>query len=130
MAVERNITNRDITYRSGYKYQLVKDYRIKISIKPSHPVHCEEFIALDTDGSLTVCEGYAWDGATALYDTRRNKRASLVHDALYQLLRKEKLPMEERDIMTGSVHLCTRWSVAICSSCILSCFEAIWATSS
>ncbi len=101
MAVETNITNRDITYRSGYKYQIVKEYRIKISIKPSHHIRCEEFIALDTDGLLIICEGYAWDGATALYDTRRNKRASLVHDALYQLLRKEKLPMEERDNATG-----------------------------
>ncbi len=91
------MTDRDIVYRSGYKYQLVEEYHIEIPIKPDHHVSCENFIELSTDGLLTVCEGYAWDGATSIIDTKRNLRASLVHDALYQLLRKEKLPPAERD---------------------------------
>ncbi len=80
-----------IRYRSDYKYQLAEEYKISISIKPKSDIETE-FIDLDTDGNLAVKNGYAWDGPSGpVKDTDENLRASLVHDALYQLMRNDKL---------------------------------------
>lgn len=85
------MTDKYIKYRSGYKYQLAKDYHIKISIKPKDNIDTQ-FIALDTKGNLIVKSGYAWDGPSGpVIDTDYNLRASLVHDALYQLMRQRKI---------------------------------------
>ena len=49
-------------------------------------------------GVLTIKRNYAWDGASGpVFDTRRIMRGSLVHDALYQLMREEHLPQKVRD---------------------------------
>ncbi len=80
-----------ILYRSGYKYQLASNYSISSGIRPKKNVDMK-FIKLDTQGNLRILEGYAWDGPSGpVADTKENMRASLVHDALYQLMRKRKL---------------------------------------
>ncbi len=84
-----------IEYRSGYKYQLAEDYHIKTSIKPKTNIDTQ-FIALDKQGNLVVKSGYAWDGTSGpVIDTDNNLRASLIHDALYQLMRKRKISAKE-----------------------------------
>lgn len=76
-----------IYYKAGYKYQLDADYKIKTLIKPTSDIE-ERFIKLNTKGYLTILTGYAWDGPSGpVPDTKYNMRASLIHDALYQLLR-------------------------------------------
>lgn len=78
-----------ICYRKlrSYKYQTKKDYIITIGIKPPETID-EKFIILTTDGELTIKEHYAWDGPSGpTIDTKNFMRGSLVHDALYQLLR-------------------------------------------
>lgn len=80
-----------ILYRSGYKYQLEADYVVKTPIKPKQDIDTR-FIALTKEGVLTVKSGYAWDGTSGpVIDTDENLRASLVHDAFYQLMRRRKL---------------------------------------
>ena len=80
-----------IRYRSDYKYQLASAYRIKIKIRPKVDI-TGDFINLDTQGNLTVKKAYAWDGPSGpVKDTPKNLRASLVHDALYQLMRNDEL---------------------------------------
>lgn len=80
-----------IRYRSGYKYQLATSYSMPITIKPKKDITIE-FIELDTKGTLTIKAGYAWDGPSGpVVDTKENMRASLVHDALYQLMRLKKV---------------------------------------
>ena len=80
-----------IRYRGDYKYQLADGYEINISIKPKTDSKTE-FIDLDKNGNLKVKKGYAWDGPSGpVIDTKENLRASLVHDALYQLMRHRKL---------------------------------------
>ena len=80
-----------IRYRSDYKYQLASGYKIVISIKPKEAI-TTEFIDLDTEGNLLVKNGYAWDGPSGpVKDTPENLRASLIHDALYQLMRNKQL---------------------------------------
>jgi hypothetical protein len=76
-----------ITYKSGYKYQLKEGYSISINIKPGEIIQTE-YICLSTGGDLFISRGYAWDGPSGpTIDTKSFMRGSLVHDALYQLIR-------------------------------------------
>lgn len=80
-----------IEYRTGYKYQLASDYAIKTTIKPAKVVD-DDFIKMPRDGWLTIVKGYAWGGPSGpVVDRPENMRASLVHDALYQLMRHRRL---------------------------------------
>jgi len=80
-----------ITYNGGYKYQLKETYSILIDIVPSSSIDTE-YIGLDVNGNLRISKGYAWDGPSGpTIDTLTFMRGSLVHDALYQLMREEKL---------------------------------------
>ena len=78
-------------YRKGYKYQLESDFNIQTSIKPPSEIETE-FLQLSEDGMLYIVQGYAWDGPSGpVIDRSYNMRASLVHDALYQLMRLKLL---------------------------------------
>ncbi|HZW87094.1 MAG TPA: hypothetical protein VFF41_06515 [Gallionella sp.] len=80
-----------IVYNGGYKYQLGVTYTVAIDIQPPVPIDTE-FIKLDSAGRLTIVEGYAWDGPSGpTIDTLTFMRGSLVHDALYQLMREGHL---------------------------------------
>jgi len=80
-----------IKYRAEYKYQLANAYKQRIPIRPKLNIETE-FIDLDVEGNLFVKNGYAWDGPSGpVIDTEENMRASLVHDALYQLMRNKEL---------------------------------------
>ncbi len=88
-----------ITYRNltSYKYQLMEDYTIQIEILPKEDI-TTLYIDLNTDGLLTIKKNYAWDGPSGpTVDTNDFMRGSLVHDALYQLMRGEYLDISERD---------------------------------
>ena len=78
-----------------YKYQLVQAYEIDVDIKEHDVDH--EFMRLNPDGTLIIRKNYAWDGASFYPDTPKIMRGSLVHDALYQLLRLGKLEPKFRD---------------------------------
>ena len=79
-----------IKYKEGYKYQLHETYAIKTGIEG---FSCKtDFLHLFVDGTLVMYKGYAWDGATGIYDFEFVIRGSLVHDALYQLIRLGLLP--------------------------------------
>lgn len=80
-----------IAYNDGYKYQLKEAYSVVIDIKPPSIIDTE-YIDLDTEGTLVIAKGYAWDGPSGpTVDTLTFMRGSLVHDALYQLMRENYL---------------------------------------
>jgi len=96
-----------IYYRSGYKYQLAsKAVFERTIITPRKPIQTG-FISLDTDGTLTLAPGYAWDGPSGpTYDSKNSLRASLLHDSIYQLMRLEHLHnswREKADIMLDKI---------------------------
>lgn len=79
--------DRFILYRAGYKYQLVQDYTEQTII--TGWTVFGPFVTLTVAGLLTCKAGYAWDGPSGpVPDDPRFMRASLVHDALYQLMRE------------------------------------------
>jgi hypothetical protein len=85
-----------IRYTAGYKYQLEEIFFLATNIKPL-VTGGNRYVRLDTDGLLIVREGYAWDGASGpAIDTPSLMRGSLVHDALYQLIRLGVLDEDKR----------------------------------
>lgn len=80
-----------IKYKSGYKYQLAEDYQCRVQIQPGTNIF-SLYIELTADGRLTIKKGYAWDGPSGpTVDTKNFMRGSLIHDALFQLMREGKL---------------------------------------
>lgn len=78
-------------YRKGYKYQLAETYSVTIPLRPVCTI-TTDFISLSNHGRLIIKSGYAWDGASGpMIDTDNVMIPSLVHDALYQLLRQRHL---------------------------------------
>lgn len=85
-------------YCAGYKYQLQADLLAKLPLTGEQGC-VDGFLELKPDGTLTVKAGYAWDGASGpALDTPSAIRGSLIHDALYQLMREGFLPQSCREI--------------------------------
>lgn len=85
-----------ILYRAGYKYQLTAPYVLQTGFELAtvveHGPHDDYFIRLTPTGILHIARGYAWDGPSGpAIDTKNFMRGSLVHDALYQLMREDLL---------------------------------------
>ena len=82
---------KQVAYRAGYKYQLAEPYEERLLISLARSVGTK-WISLGPNGFLAIALGYAWDGPSGpTIDTANSIRGSLVHDALYQLIRLEKL---------------------------------------
>ncbi|TGK36046.1 hypothetical protein EHQ12_05745 [Leptospira gomenensis] len=89
MILYKNIKN--------YKYQLLKTYTFPTGIATETNLNIgnpdiKSFVEISRDGRLRIEAGYAWDGPSGpTNDTKNFIRGSLVHDALYQLMREKKL---------------------------------------
>ncbi len=80
-----------IIYKDKILYQLYKTYKHKTKIRPISDKKAE-YIVLKKSGELIISDGYTWDGPTgALFHTKTIMRGSLVHDALYELMRFSEL---------------------------------------
>jgi len=97
-----------IYYKEGYKYQLAETYSVETYLRP-YIESGNKFVSIDTQGVLTIKEGYAWDGASGpAIDTNTFLRGSLVHDALYQLIGLGVLPPNQKqyaDLMLKDIIL-------------------------
>ncbi|MGR0480224.1 MAG: DUF1353 domain-containing protein [Candidatus Electronema sp. V4] len=122
--------------RYRYKYTLIEDYQHETQIQIPEPVEIPPVVTLKTNGLLTIREGYAWDGPSGpTIDTRSFIRGSLVHDALYQLMRERKIESEKyrkyadellRKICLDDGMLSIRswwvyWAVRLCGGSSASC---------
>lgn len=87
--------SKRIKYKAGYKYQLHEAYRVMTGI--TGYLISTGYLALDLDGMLHIQDGYAWDGPSGpTVDTPAFMRGSLVHDALYQLIRTGHIGIRHR----------------------------------
>jgi len=78
-----------------YKYELMETLTESVPVRGYVQT---EFIELG-DMSLTIREGYCWNGASGpTIDTKSTMRGSLVHDALYQLMRMGKIGQEYKPL--------------------------------
>lgn len=85
-----------IKYKKGYGYQLHETYTQTIPILGRSADL--QFIKLTPGGVLTIRKGYSWDGASGpAIDTKTFMRASLVHDACYELIRYGALTRKDKE---------------------------------
>ena len=91
---------KHILYATGYKYQLriayVGEMPELADTTGRAPIRTR-WIELEPNGVMSIAAGYAWDGASGpTIDTSDTMRASLGHDAGYQLLRLGLLQQSAR----------------------------------
>ena len=80
-----------IHYKSGYRYQLAEKYSCKTELSVQSHI-LTDFIGINLLGKITIEKYYCWDGPSGpAIDTKNFMRGSLVHDALYQLMRQGQL---------------------------------------
>lgn len=80
-----------------YKYGLMANHSADVRLLGLGLVAINSHIHLFKDGTLFIHSGYWWDGPSGpAVDTVSFLRASLVHDALYQLMREGKVPQSCR----------------------------------
>ena len=80
----------------GYKYQLVEKEHKLLPWNFGGICINEKYFKIH-DRQLAIWEGYAWDGASGpAIDTPSFMRASLVHDVLYQCMRRGRISRELR----------------------------------
>ena len=78
-----------VTSSGKYKHKLFKSYRIQTTYRPKKRIETE-FITLCKNGVLIIKIAYRWNGLTFFPEIKSMIRASLIHDALYELM-KERL---------------------------------------
>lgn len=102
--------------RGIWIYRLDREFRMPSSFTGSAFV--AEWLRIDADGTITIPEGYAWDGATPKFSLLdllilgvpdgivsvrtgkpRTHHATLVHDALYQYFPWHDVTRKEIDVL-------------------------------
>lgn len=79
------------TDSTSYKYRLAAPYAVETGILLAEPIASGE-LSMAVDGRLSIAAGYPWDGPSfPAIDTLNFMRGSLVHDALYELMRRQLL---------------------------------------
>ncbi len=95
-------------YSAGYKYKLRDNCYIPVPwsirttlMKGPRPDKIIDtfYLKLDPEwGTLVIKKGYAWDGASGpVPDTKHTMKASLVHDAWYQMIREKTVPYHTKE---------------------------------
>ena len=92
-----------ILYSTGNKYQLLETYSIMLPVTGIEAF--THFLELRSDGRLTITKGYCWDGPSypGERDAPNFRRASLVHDSLYELMRGRHLDYRTHRLMADDL---------------------------
>lgn len=78
-----------------YRYVLTREFTYATKINLPNPIGAPH-LDMSAKGILSLYKGYAWDGPILFPHFKCLGRASLVHDALYQLHREAKLHIAHR----------------------------------
>ena len=82
--------------RRTYKYNLHSDLEYETGITVENPKDLK-WLEITATGRLIIRKGYSWDGPSGpSIDTKDFMQGSLIHDALYQLIREGVLPQSVR----------------------------------
>ena len=87
---------------SKHKYEVTENYIHQCDLGERHLfIYGKDgklYVAYDPfTKQLVIFKGYRWDGSTGVIDFLACRRASAVHDALYQLMKEGKLDFKYRD---------------------------------
>ena len=77
---------RTVKYKCGYSYITVGVHHYQTKILPEKDI-ITPMVSLTATGLLSIASNYGWNGASGVPDRRWSMTASLIHDALTQLVR-------------------------------------------
>lgn len=99
-------SSTQLAYSEGFKYQIREnDFEVFVGDWGQTKSIDSEWIKLTLDGWLTIRLGYAWDGCSGpTIDGRKSMRASVIHDAGYELIRKRFLPSNSKEAVDKTFH--------------------------
>ncbi len=80
-------------------YELMEDYSIRLTSLDISPVTHRYFYV--KSGVLFIRRGYRWNGISYLVTTKRNIRASLAHDCMYQIIQLGLLAKNWQSLADG-----------------------------
>lgn len=84
---------------SRYKWRLDETYVYRFPFYGCDGSDIDGYVSVNKKGLLRIEKGYCWDGASGpTWDTVSVRRASLVHDAWYQLIREGVAPLSSKDV--------------------------------
>ncbi len=94
-----------IKYAAGFKYQICENYYVETGIRPKDYIEAP-WAGLSTDGILLIKKGFASDGPSGwvTIHTKTFMRGAFVHDALYYLIKQEKLSLTYRKQADKELH--------------------------
>jgi len=101
---QKRKTSKSIIYseRKYWKYPLERTAYFETEIWPNGYFN-SSFLKIEESGLLTIKAGYHWDGPSGpTFDSKCAMRASLFHDAIYQLISEDVIEPSYRkyaDIM-------------------------------
>jgi len=83
-----------VTNNEKYPYQLTQryEYQLPVSWPPIEMTIVTPYVTLTLTHMLVLQKGYSWNGANVVPDGTKILRASVIHDALCQLIGMGKLP--------------------------------------
>jgi hypothetical protein len=86
-----------IKYRKRRKWKYTLEGMYSIFIGKEFPDIVFRFIEIK-DGTLYIADDYAWDGPSGpTFDSKKTLRPSLIHDAIYQLMREGIISVEFKE---------------------------------
>jgi len=86
----KKVETHAMRFMGGFKYRLEEEFIIKTRIRVSRIADDKNFLRLEYNGWLIIRKGYSWDGPSGpTFDSDDFMIGSLVHDALYQLIREK-----------------------------------------
>jgi len=82
--------------RRKYKYNLYSNVEYDTGLEVENAKDLG-LLGITSDGMLKIKTGYSWDGPSwPAIDTKNFMQGSLIHDALYQLMRELVLPQSAK----------------------------------
>jgi hypothetical protein len=82
--------------KSTYKYTLYEGVLFETGIRVDRSFDIGP-LKMQLGGTLVISAGYSWDGPSGpTIDTKTFMRGSLIHDAIYQLIREGALTLMDR----------------------------------
>ncbi|MFT5789517.1 MAG: hypothetical protein ACI8SJ_001633 [Shewanella sp.] len=97
--IEVNVWERALIkykQRRKYKYNLHSELVYETGLSVEQPF-ASTFLEINATGRLIINRGYAWDGPSSpAIDSKNFMQGSLIHDALYQLMREQVLLQSDR----------------------------------
>lgn len=99
MSIEIVEIDKSIAYISGFKYQVQEEFKIQIPVLSQFDGIEQDYFSILNNGTVILKKGFASDGPSGpTIDTPDTIVGAFVHDMLYECMRKDLIPRDNRKL--------------------------------